>query len=472
MKAFTDRTGLPGPRGWSSQGFPLAQADHPVTGVSWYEAAAYAAFRGKELPTVFQWEKAARNGNANPPFDYMPWGIVFPGDRMLHRANFDGATTQPVTANPFGASPFGAYNMAGNVAEWSRNGNAAGYLTSGGAFGDPTYMFANYGIFPGFYSSDRLGFRCARRHGFQDAVDESAMRIEFSTEAPKYVPSTTAKFEALRPYFRYDQTPLAASIVERRETPDWQRETIAFTGSDGERALAYLYLPIHAARPVQLIHFLPGTGVEVGAMGLQSNMEANIGAAVRAGRAMFGVALRGYQERRVASGNPPAAGTAEFRDRVVNWITDLRRGLDYLETRADVDRDRLAFVGQSSGASIGITLAAIEPRYRSVFFHGAGVAQSQATWAEGTNPIDFAPHIKRPIMMLQGKYRRGNPAEDERGTTVCTLSGAEAPRVIRRRPCSRAGTLREGTERLARPDAGGGQAVRHGSLRLSLTTVS
>ena len=62
MKVLIDRTDLPGPRGWSGQTFPEAKADHPVTGITWYEAAAYAAFRGKQLPTIFQWEKAARAG--------------------------------------------------------------------------------------------------------------------------------------------------------------------------------------------------------------------------------------------------------------------------------------------------------------------------------------------------------------------------------------------------------------------------
>src|SRR5207249_1714355 len=50
MKHLGDRTGLPGPRGWSNQSFPEGKADHPVTDVTWYEAAAYAAFRGKNLP--------------------------------------------------------------------------------------------------------------------------------------------------------------------------------------------------------------------------------------------------------------------------------------------------------------------------------------------------------------------------------------------------------------------------------------
>ena len=62
MRLFVDRSGLPGPREWNGQNVPDGKADHPVTGVTWYDAAAYAAFRGKTLPTMFQWERAARFG--------------------------------------------------------------------------------------------------------------------------------------------------------------------------------------------------------------------------------------------------------------------------------------------------------------------------------------------------------------------------------------------------------------------------
>ena len=58
MKDFRDRTGQPGPAGWEMGTYPEGQDDYPVGGVSWYEAAAYAEFKGKSLPTIYHWDLA------------------------------------------------------------------------------------------------------------------------------------------------------------------------------------------------------------------------------------------------------------------------------------------------------------------------------------------------------------------------------------------------------------------------------
>src|SRR5688572_17634327 len=60
MSRFRDTTALPGPRNWSGGAPPAGRELHPVTGVTWYEAAAFAEWKGKRLPSIFQWEKAAR----------------------------------------------------------------------------------------------------------------------------------------------------------------------------------------------------------------------------------------------------------------------------------------------------------------------------------------------------------------------------------------------------------------------------
>ena len=86
------------------------KADHPVVGVSYYEAEAYAKWAEKRLPTEREWEKAARGKDGRK----YPWGDEFDKERC----NSQKVATTPVTQYPKGVSPYGCYDMAGNVWEW------------------------------------------------------------------------------------------------------------------------------------------------------------------------------------------------------------------------------------------------------------------------------------------------------------------------------------------------------------------
>ncbi len=90
--------------------FSPAEADHPVTAISWHDAQAYADWAGKRLPTEEEWEKAARGVDGRK----WPWGNVF----ERGRCNL-GNGIAPVGAFLGDKSPYGAYDMAGNVQEWT-----------------------------------------------------------------------------------------------------------------------------------------------------------------------------------------------------------------------------------------------------------------------------------------------------------------------------------------------------------------
>ena len=119
LMKFVDRTGRAGPLDWEKGVFPAKKADHPVTGVSWYEALAYSRWVGKRLPTAEEWQKAGGwpealgGGNCNR----YPWGDVFDPARANLRACGLGETAS-VEAFARGSTPNGIAQMAGNVWEW------------------------------------------------------------------------------------------------------------------------------------------------------------------------------------------------------------------------------------------------------------------------------------------------------------------------------------------------------------------
>ena len=209
---LTDRTGRGAPAGWEAADYPEGKGEHPVTGVSWYEAAAYANWVGRKLPTVFHWDRAAG---------------TYLSAHVIPHSNFSGQGTAPAGEYQ-GIGPFGTLDMGGNAREWIWNEGRAGHLVLGGGWSDATYMFNDAYEQPSWDRSEINGFRLV---DYSDA-DLAAAGFPIRQPVRDFLaekPVSDETYEALLRMFAYDPSPLDAVVEWRDTTPeDWVHERVSF----------------------------------------------------------------------------------------------------------------------------------------------------------------------------------------------------------------------------------------------------
>ncbi len=161
-------TGAPAPQHWKGKSPPEDTLDHPVVWVTWQDAAAYARWCGKRLPTLLEWQKAARGSDGRS----FPWGDELDPTRLNCKETGISSTT-PVTRYQHSGSPFGMHDAAGNVAEWvDGQFNVPGVRATGqvvravcgGSFRDTISRSrcASRRGYPDGGKAPFVGFRCAR----------------------------------------------------------------------------------------------------------------------------------------------------------------------------------------------------------------------------------------------------------------------------------------------------------------------
>jgi len=393
---FVDRTGRPGPSTWELGRPPEGEADHPVRGVSWFEAAAFCSARGKGLATYYHW-KWADGG------DRSPW------DGVLRHANVnrnDG--TMPVgAAGSYGAR--GVADMAGNAREWVWNAAGDDRYILGGSWRSPPHMYTDYDATSPWSREIDNGFRCARYR------EPPAADLIASIEIPVYdfsdlTPPDDETFAALAAFYDYDPAPLSAERRVVAETSDWTREHVTFDAAYlDERVPAHVFVPKGVQPPYQSVVYMPGASGAILSSSENISEMSQLMFLPVSGRALVYPVLNGMYERRW---DRPSRGEAETRQRYVWMAQDIMRTVDYLVERDDFDPDRIAYMGLSFGAELAVPIA-LEKRFAATVLVGAAL---DPAWVgnvpDEAAPWNFVSRITTPSLVINGRHDFMHPFEE------------------------------------------------------------
>jgi dienelactone hydrolase len=390
-----DSTGRPGPAAWELGEYPEGRGDDPVSGVSWFEASAYCQFRGKTLPTVYHWARAAL-----PPRE-LPAPL---GPSIVPLSNFGGKGVAPV-ASYGGMGPYGTFDLAGNVREWVWNLSTEGRRwILGGSWNDPDYIFSVPFSLPPGDRSPVNGFRCISSEDQAAIPDTLLSQVDVSS--PDYRgarPVSDEVFNLFARQFAYIPSTAGAIVEGRTETPTGTvRERVTLdAGYDGERLPVYLFLPKSGRPPYQAVIYFPALNAFQSRTSSSTFYPADY--IVKSGRAVVLPVFKGSFER----WDPALGLTGEeyfraTRQRLLQWRQDLGRTIDYLGTRGDIDMKHLGYYGRSFGASMPLPLLALEARLQVAVLHSAGFTYRRLP-AE-MDAVNYVSRIKMPVLMMTGRH--------------------------------------------------------------------
>jgi formylglycine-generating enzyme required for sulfatase activity/cephalosporin-C deacetylase-like acetyl esterase/predicted Ser/Thr protein kinase len=388
ISRFRDKTGRQAPSTWELGNYPEGQAEYPVTGVSWCEAAAFARFAGKDLPTVHQWQNAADVGRAAD---------------ITALSNFGGRGLSAVRSHQ-GISVFGTYDMAGNAKEWCWNATGNKRYILGGAWNEPPYMFVDKDAQSPLDRDPTYGFRCVRGIPGTSLPKAAMEPIDVAIrDYAKVKPVSDKVFAIFKNLYRYDQAPLDAVVDPIEEINEyWTKQKVSFNAAyGGERMSAYIFLPKKFAPPYETVVYFPGSY----AIYQRSSRDLDLFACdliVKSGRALVYPIYKSQYERGDAMTTDDPDSTVFYRDHIIYWSKDLGRTIDYIQTRKDLSADKLAYYGLSTGAYLGNILPAVEQRIKVAVLLSGGF--DGAAKLPEVDEVNFAPRVTAPVLMVNGRY--------------------------------------------------------------------
>src|SRR5207248_6870836 len=187
-----------------------------------------------------------------------------------------------------------------------------------------------------------------------------------SRDYNKEQPVSDELFRAYKDLYAYDPAPLDEKRESALSGVQWTTEKVSFRAAYGnERVIAYLFLPKNSSPPYQTLVYLPNVAA-VRARSSENLVNlAIIDFLMASGRAVLYPIYKGTYERNTGQISWFPEATQNYRNWIIQVVQDVRRSVDYLESRPDIKQDQIGYLGQSWGAILGSIVLAVEPRLKA-----------------------------------------------------------------------------------------------------------
>jgi class 3 adenylate cyclase/dienelactone hydrolase len=384
---FQDQTGRLGPAGWELGDIPEGENNLPVTGVSWYEAAAYARFEGKDLPTIFHWTLLS-GSHASP--------------EVVKFGNFNGKNPEPAKTYP-SLTRFGTYDLPGNVSEWIFNNSYINeHFVMGGNFEEPTYFYNSPFVHASTWTRSRLiGFRCILK---DSTKSNPSLAQDFSISKRDYGNLNPVKdeiFQIFQELNEFESVALNPKVVSETLEETYKKVIVQLNVPYEQKPLpVYLFIPQKYSPPYQSVIYFPGLDSHFSDQQSYIEFDDRIDFLVKGGRLVIWPVYYASNGR----GTINITNLVQWKQAYRYMISDVKTTIDYLETRSDLFLNKIAFYGASWGGAIAPYILASEDRISLGIVKNFGVSSMAKYRFKEFDQVDFLPRVEIPMLMLGGRY--------------------------------------------------------------------
>lgn len=396
VSTFKGKFGKNGPANWSYGKFPNGLGDHPVSGISWFEARAYAKYKNQELPNMHQWTYAAKAFTNTLDQDVMENG------------NFNSDFTKPVNSDAGSLS--GINNIGGNVKEWliNRSGNNKDkFSAAGGSYLEPSYQFIGQNFQNPNDRSIGNGIRLVKNLSSDNNtnLDNYSITQRVYRELDDEPSVSDEMFDYYKSQFDYPKNDINVQTNFINDPNDiYTIESFSMEPAyrSQEKLTGFIiYSSKNLKKPNPVIVFPHAGSLR------QNNIETIPPRLIRTfsylldeGYAIIYPIYSGLYNR---SRNNECDDDIEYcrKNNVFRKGKDYKKVIDYLETRSDFNFNNLSYYGSSMGANYSNWMLAIDDRVKSAFLLVGGVNTSPQ--AKEIDQHNYTRRIKVPIFHIVGK---------------------------------------------------------------------